>query len=291
MAQIVGIGIATLDIINVTDGFPTEDAEVRAESQRIARGGNVSNSLVVLSQLGHQCRWGGTLGDDSAGELIRQDLQRYAIGMDGVRSITGGHTPISYITLNRNNGSRTIVHYRDLPEYGFEDFQSLSLDQADWLHFEGRNVEQVRAMMSAARQRYPQLPISVEIEKPRPAIENLWQDADVLLFSRHYARATAHRSAHALLQAVHDTLADSPRIPRLVCTWGEQGAFALEQGEFLHAPAVASKHVIDTIGAGDTFNAGFIHACLQSADTLTALEQSCLLASKKCAQHGFDELV
>ena len=291
MAQIVAIGIATLDIINVTDGYPAEDAELRAESQRVTRGGNATNTLVVLSQLGHHCQWGGTLGDDAAGTFIEQDLQHNQIGMAAVRRVTGGRTPTSYITLNRRNGSRTIVHYRDLPEFSLDDFQALSLDQTAWLHFEGRNVAQVRAMITAARQAYPALPISVEIEKPRPAIETLWREVDVLLFARHYARATGHESAQALLQSAQAPLADTPRPPLLVCSWGEQGAFALAQGQLLHVPAVPVQPVVDTLGAGDTFNAGFIHAYLQSADALTALQHACRLAGKKCMQHGFAGLV
>ena len=54
MARILGIGIATLDVINIVDEYPREDDEIRANGQRIARGGNVTNTLVVLSQLGHQ---------------------------------------------------------------------------------------------------------------------------------------------------------------------------------------------------------------------------------------------
>jgi ketohexokinase len=295
MAQIVGIGIATLDIINVTDGFPAEDAEVRAEDQRISRGGNATNTLVVLSQLGHHCHWGGTLGDDDAGKHIQQDLQQYQVDMRGLRIVAGGRTPTSYITLNRRNGSRTIVHYRDLPEYQLDDFNTLSLDQADWLHFEGRNVAQVQAMIDVARQRSPELPVSVEIEKPRPGIESLWPKSDVLFISRHYARASGHDSADSALLAVQARLAGTSRMPLLVCAWGDEGAYALIQGQLLHAPAVPVDRVVDTIGAGDTFNAGFIHAWLHSsataADVQAALEQACALASKKCAQHGFDGLV
>ena len=50
MAQILGIGIATLDIINEVDGYPVEDSEQRALAQRQRTGGNVTNTLTVLRQ-------------------------------------------------------------------------------------------------------------------------------------------------------------------------------------------------------------------------------------------------
>jgi ketohexokinase len=211
--------------------------------------------------------------------------------MQGVRIVATGRTPTSYITLNQRNGSRTIVHYRDLLEYSLTDFQTLPLEQAGWLHFEGRNVIEVRAMIDAAKQHYPDLRISVEIEKPRPDIETLWHGADVLLFSRHYALAMGYNSATALLQSVQAKLADSPRLPLLVCTWGDQGAYAMDKTQLLHSPALPVAQMVDSIGAGDTFNAGFIHASLQSADCASALEYAVRLASKKCGQYGFDGLV
>ena len=59
MAHVLAVGVATLDIINEVESYPPEDGEVRALAQAIRRGGNASNTLVVLSQLGHSCEWAG----------------------------------------------------------------------------------------------------------------------------------------------------------------------------------------------------------------------------------------
>ena len=47
--RILGVGIATLDLINEVERYPPEDAEVRALTQRRSRGGNAANTLAVLS--------------------------------------------------------------------------------------------------------------------------------------------------------------------------------------------------------------------------------------------------
>ena len=75
MARILSIGIATLDIINEVDGYPSEDTEVRALSQRIACGGNAANTLTVLSLLGHRCAFGGVLAAEPNGVRVRQALE------------------------------------------------------------------------------------------------------------------------------------------------------------------------------------------------------------------------
>jgi ketohexokinase len=287
MACILGVGIATLDIVNTVASYPPEDAEVRAIAQALRRGGNATNTLVVLSQLGHACRWAGTLADDANSGIIRDDLRRYGIDTSAVRIIGGGRVPTSYIVLSRQTGSRTIVHYRDLAEYLVEDFQAIDLAPIQWLHFEGRNVEQTRRMLRQARAVRPALPISVELEKPRAGLERLSELADLLLYSRYFAE-------HHGFEAPEPFLAEMRRrypAAQHVCTWGEQGAFGVEPGGALqHSPAFPPAQVVDTLGAGDTFNAGFIHARLTGADLAASLQTACRLAGQKCGQPGFHGL-
>src|SRR3569623_2626555 len=112
MARILGIGIATLDIINHVEGYPAEDSEVRALAQRISRGGNCTNTLVVLSQLGHRCGWGGVLAEESDAARITADLASYHLDLAPVRRLARGTLPTSYIIVTHRNGSRPLVHSR-----------------------------------------------------------------------------------------------------------------------------------------------------------------------------------
>ena len=115
MATILAIGNATLDIVNTVDHYPQEDSETRAVSQRMVLGGNAANSLHVLRQLNHTSHFMGVLAYDALGHFVKDEFSRLGIGA-GLCFATHGRTPTSYITLNQQNGSRTIVHYRDLPE-------------------------------------------------------------------------------------------------------------------------------------------------------------------------------
>ncbi len=288
MAQVLGIGNATLDIIHAVDGYPQENDEVRCIDRIIARGGNVANTLVVLSQLGHACSWAGVLAETAEGRFVRDDLESNGIDTAACRQLDTGSMPVSSILLNTASGSRTIVHYRDLPEYTCADFESLDLKSCDWLHFEGRNIEQLELMLRWSRAQFPSIPRSLEIEKPRQGIEALFGLADVLLFSGHYARHHGYDAPEDLLYSVHV----SSRQADLYCTWGEQGAVALDRlGRASSQPAIAPPRIIDTLGAGDTFNAAVIHGYLADLDTASLLRHACMLAGKKCGQTGFAGLV
>lgn len=286
MARILAIGIATLDIINAVDGYPAEDAEVRALDQRVCRGGNATNTLAVLAQFGHRVSWGGVWVDEPDAGRIQADLDHHGIDRSPCRRISAGKVPTSYITLNRRNGSRTIVHYRDLPEFRCEDFRGIDLADFDWLHFEGRNVGETAAMLRHARNRAPDLPISLEVEKPREGIETLFAEADVLLFSPDYARSRGLAPASLLAEVrVRQDRAD------LFCTDGARGAVALDRaGRAYSSCAFPPAAVMDTLGAGDTFNAAVIDGRLRGLEMPALLERACRVAGRKVGQTGLRDL-
>jgi len=287
-ARILGVGVAALDILNEVAVYPDEDAEVRALEQRIARGGNAANTLAVLSQLGHACAWAGTLGGDASGRKVLEDLAAHRIDVGSCVRHQQGSTPTSYVTLSRGNGSRTIVHHRDLPELSAADFSGIPLEGFDWVHFEGRNPTETGAMLGDCRRRLPGIPISLEIEKSRPGIESLFDETDILIFSRHYARSCGYREPRRFL--ADQWGCTGARL--LVVPWGEDGAYAQTRGgPVCFAPACKPSRVRDTLGAGDVFNAALIDGLLAGLEPRALLARCNGLAGYKCGRPGFDGLV
>ncbi|MDH5217801.1 MAG: PfkB family carbohydrate kinase [Gammaproteobacteria bacterium] len=281
MARILGVGIATVDIVNIVDHYPTEDEELRAKSQHKVRGGNVTNTLCVLSQLGHQCEWLGTLAEEPDSKIIKDDLDHYKINYDKVITYSTGKVPTSYITLSHQTGSRTIVHYRDLPELQFNDIETFDYTEYDWIHFEGRNVEQLLKLVAHIKLLHPGIPLSLEVEKEREGIDSLFAYMEVLLFSKHYSLAKGYTQAVDLLNSLDlNTTA--------ICAWGDQGSYAINtHKEIIFSAAEKVEKVVDSIGAGDTFNAGIIDSLINRRPLETCLKFANQLAGKKIQQQGF----
>jgi len=285
MTKILGVGIATLDIINTVAEYPDEDSEVRAIHQTIKRGGNATNSLVILSQLGHQCYWAGTLANETDADHIIDDLDKYRINHQYAKTYSTGKVPTSYILLNESNGSRSIVHYRDLPELSYKDFKEIPLEGFDWIHFEGRNTDQTLLMLQHVKEKVPHTLCSLEIEKHCDNIEQLYPYADALIFSKAFCQQSPYKSADIFLNKMHLTYPDKT----LILAWGDQGSYAVSaETVFFHSPAVKPESVTDTLGAGDTFNAGLINALIKNKTIEDALYEANKLASIKIAVNGFD---
>jgi ketohexokinase len=279
--HILGIGVATLDIVSEVASYPAENTELRASAQRVARGGNATNTLVMLSQLGHRCRWGGVMAEGYGSRVIREDLAAYLIGAEGA-VVRPGAVPTSCITLSRSTGTRSIVHYRNLPEYTDADFAAVDLSRCDWVHFEGRNVSELASMLQRARR--AGVPCSLEVEKPREGIEALFPQAELLLFSRDYALSRGFADAAAFLGALRGR---EPIGAIRTCTWGSAGAWGLDRAGLLHYAPALPVAVVDSLGAGDVFNAGMIHGTISGLSVPQSLRLACDLAGRKCAVHGF----
>lgn len=287
MSKIISIGVATLDIINHVDHYPREDEELRASGQERVRGGNAANTACVLAQLGHQVEFIGALADDTAAQHIRADLTGHAVGMRFCATHSHSHSPTSSITLNDSNGSRTIVHYRDLPELTASDVRHVPWAEFDWFHLEGRQVDATLQILRAIEAVRVDQAISIEIEKERPDIEALLPLADVLLFSRAFIAGRGFDQAEAFFAWLRTQGVNA----LLISAWGEQGAYAQDQQDKQwHAPAQPPQRIVDSIGAGDTFNAGVIAALCAGRTLEAAIAHGCLLAGKKLAQRGFAAL-
>ena len=77
---------------------------------------------------------------NAEGRLVADGLSRYGIDISAAEWLDSGGMPVSSVLVSKQSGSRTITHFRDLPEYSVAAFTAIDLQQYDWLHFEGRNI-------------------------------------------------------------------------------------------------------------------------------------------------------
>jgi ketohexokinase len=281
--RILAVGVATLDIVNRVEAYPQEDQEIRAISQSRRQGGNACNSLRVLSRLGHSCSWAGVLADDEASRFIRAQLDTAQIDIRWAKVESDGMTPTSYITISETSGSRTIVHHRQLSEYGLEQFATIDLLGYDWVHFEGRNPQATLKMLQILRRRQSDLQVSIELEKNRPGLELCLPFADVVMISRAYSMAKGMADPGQLFDAIRQ------KAGQALCflAWGEHGGWLQQKDGGVYFEAARKQtNVVDTLGAGDVFNAGLIHGLQEWGDPQQALSFAVRIAGEKCGREG-----
>ncbi|XP_061906510.1 ketohexokinase-like isoform X6 [Entelurus aequoreus] len=245
--KVLCIGLVCLDIISVVDKYPEEDTDSRCVSQRWQRGGNASNSCTVLSLLGSSCAFMGSL---CAGPVAR-----------------------------------------NVPDVTAEDFSKVDLRHFKWIHWEGRNVDEQLKMIQQVARHNAALPlqqritISVEIEKPREPLYQLFAYGDVVFVSKDVACHLGFQTPQSALEGLRCRVKAGAV---LICAWAEKGADALApDGLLIHSDAFPPERLVDTLGAGDTFNAAVIHKLSNGARLEEALTFGCRVAGGKCGFHGY----
>ncbi|EDM02966.1 rCG62047, isoform CRA_c [Rattus norvegicus] len=131
--------------------------------------------------------------------------------------------------------------------------------------------------------------VSVEIEKPREELFQLFGYGEVVFVSKDVAKHLGFRSAGEALKGLYSRVKKGAT---LICAWAEEGADALgPDGQLLHSDAFPPPRVVDTLGAGDTFNASVIFSLSKGNSMQEALRFGCQVAGKKCGLQGFDGIV
>ncbi|CEP17078.1 hypothetical protein [Parasitella parasitica] len=285
--RILLVGQIYQDTILHVSQFPQEDTKIRATNAQQRTGGNTCNTAKVLAQFRdiNVCYMSAAGSRESS----RQDKM----------------LPSSVIIHSEESGSRTIISSNDLPDLTCEEFvqvfSQINKHNQWWVHFEGRNIDETVKQIDwldrkASEEHWRHdLTISVEVEKPeRENIDLLIERGDVVFFSRVYAQ-------HHQFTDARSFLSESPLLRQKLkpsaiafCTDGSKGASAFynqTKQTYQTVPPPVEK-VIDTVGAGDTFNAGIIlHLSQYGLQIDDALKFACHLATRKVAQQGFEHLI
>uniref|UniRef100_A0AC34RMT0 Ketohexokinase n=1 Tax=Panagrolaimus sp. JU765 TaxID=591449 RepID=A0AC34RMT0_9BILA len=150
--KILIVGLCCIDTVNYVEKYPEEDSDVRVMEQNCCLGGNSTNTATVLRQFTENVQLCASLlkEDLLLNQLLKESKIDYSSSI--IRNDPNISIPHSTVICNTTNGSRTVLHYRgNLPEITATEFKEKfpnGFGNYSWIHFEGRNFEQIHEMMS-----------------------------------------------------------------------------------------------------------------------------------------------
>ncbi|KAH8411089.1 hypothetical protein KR222_002359, partial [Zaprionus bogoriensis] len=292
---ILCVGCTVIDFVTLNRSFPKEDTDGRCLDGHWQRGGNASNVSTVLRLLTADVDFFGMLSKSGGFGVLLEDLSRRGIGIQHCPQ-TQKDPPFSSVMIVQDTGSRTIVHCnKNFPFVTSEDFEKIDLNLYGWVHFEARHPEETIKMIRAVRKhnksREEPIVISLDFESTFQSNLQLCSLCDFVVFSKELALKQGWMTAEAACHGLASIL--QPNCPRIICPWGSTGASYLDvSNKCCKAEAYKAGEVVDTLGAGDSFMAGFIYAiyikqnCLQGA-----VEFANRVAGQKIIGFGYDHIV
>ena len=237
--------------------------------------GAESNVAIGLARLGHSCGLISRVGGDEFGRFILRELRAEGVDTAGVRTDNDAQTGVMFKEIRQGEETR-VYYYRKgsaASRLGPEDIGTGCFDGAALLHVTGITPalsascrDAVDRAMNIAREKGITVSFDPNIrlklwseDQAKEALVPLLKKADIVLAGTEEA---------ALLVGSGDpgTLADrllTLGVKTVALKIGAQGCLVAGGSEKIRLPAFSVPSIVDTVGAGDAFAAGFLSGHLE----------------------------
>jgi len=226
-----------------------------------------------LAALGSKVGFISKIGDDPLGQIALDRLENSGVDISKVKRSTGA-TKTGLTVLLQRAGWRNILTYPGtIFELMFEDLDISYLADARHFHLSSFYLQrglQPRVIQLFKRLKAAGLTISLDTnddpdEKWGGGLLDVLPYVDVFLPNEREAKGvTSTDDVDEALAKLADL------VPTVVLKMGTAGAMAKCGSETVKVPAIRVD-VVDAIGAGDSFDAGFIHEFVRGSDLATCV--------------------
>ena len=273
--------------------------------------GGPMNSAVALGKLGADTHFLGRLSRDAFGRQLRQHILEANVQLD-LATESSQATSIAVVSLDEKGVASYTFHFNDTANFGWQidDLPDLNID--DWLHIASLScvvspgaevlLDWMRGVKSGASYDINVRPTvitdpDVYWTKVQPWLRVIGRRQGIVKASDEDINFLAKAAASGAGQGGGESGSDPVELAGrwveeyglglVVITLGPGGGAAVEPGgNITRVPGFPTK-VVDTVGAGDTFMAGFLDGYVKlQLGLAAALERGTAAASIVCSRRG-----
>ncbi len=277
MSEVVVLGDIVVDIVSRLESYPPPGGDAQSLETVVRLGGTSLNTAVMLARLGLDVAMLGCVGGDMLGDFALERMAASGLSTRWVQRAEGQTTAIAYIAVTPD-GQRTMLGGAGANRLlDGRDLQAPAIAAARWLHLTSYNVmspsANAAALAATAQFAARGRPVSIDV-----------------------GMAPVRMRLQALTTLVERTSIVMPSdmtpfdaLPRhwIVRKCGARGCEVVEPdgGACLAVPGFAVT-VIDTTGAGDAFDAGFIAGQLRGLDSAASALLANACGAAACTVEG-----
>lgn len=236
-------------------------------------GGAELNFAVGCARLQLKSTWVSRLGNDEFGKVIYNFARGEGIQVQHVKLVDGFPTSVNFKETQESGANRTFYYRYNTPIAALtpEQITDALLDGVSLVHITGvflailpKNIDIIMCLLIRAQAK--KIPISFDpnlrlklwtIEEARAVFEKIYPFVDILLTGREELELLLPTIDHHSLENFVERFA----IQELVIKDGINGSKLLVNGGWYEQPAFKVR-AVDTVGAGDGFDAGYIYSYL-----------------------------
>ncbi|GED32901.1 ribokinase [Brevibacillus centrosporus] len=291
--QVVVIGSLNMDIVVEAKRPPLMGETVHGNQVHFIPGGKGANQAVASARLGAKTTMIGAVGADAFGTELLQALKQEGIDVEAVKAEADSHTGVASIVLSQGDNQIIVVAGANGQVTAADIDQHVDkIKQSDVVLLQ-LEIPLETVIYAAAKAKELGKTVVLNPAPARELPDELLSQVDVLIPNESELYLLAQADAKIELADAMQAMLQKG-VSTVVTTLGSKGAAYLtakgEQG------LVASHRVqvVDTTGAGDSFNAGFSYALAGGAAVGEAVafatKVAALAVTKLGAQAGMPTL-
>jgi sugar/nucleoside kinase (ribokinase family) len=261
MKRILVIGELNVDLI--VSGLPTLPVlgqELLCNDFQMALGSSSAICASWLAALGAMVDFWGKVGRDSYGEFVVSELDRRGIGTNGVIRDPDIRTGVT-ISLTYPNDRAMLTYLGSIAALRLDDLDLSFLACYDHLHSASIFLQRgLRPRLPTLYRAAKEAGLTTSLDSGWDPEEQWGHDIfDVLPYVDFFMPNEVEALYFTGASTVEKAVAELGRYAgAVVVKLGREGALACSGGQVWKAPGFEVE-VVDTTGAGDAFNAGFLY--------------------------------
>ena len=261
------IGELNVDfILNEIGSFPAIGKEIISKRMNLTLGSSSAIFSSNLSSLGAKVAFLGKIGKDVFGDMVLQTLRNNNVDINSIIQDDDLNTGAT-VVLNFGEDRAMVTHPGAMEYLSIDDIDWETIKQSGHLHLSSFFMQKalrndVGWLFSQAKKEGlttsfdPQWDPS---EKWEIELEHILPSVDIFLPNE---KELLHLTKKKSLQEGIDHIKGFAHI--IVVKRGNMGSALFYNGKSIFQPSFFNPNVIDAIGAGDSFNAGFIYRFIQN---------------------------
>ncbi len=259
---------------NVTPEFG--QVEKLMDNATLAIGSSSVIFACGAARLGLNVAFIGKCGDDVFGRFMLDEMQKRGVDVTHVIVVPDGVTGIT-ISLNKGNDRAMLTHLGLIAELRAEDIADSLLARARHLHVASYFLQtNLQPDLPALFKRAHALGLSTSLDTNYDPTEK-WIGFDELLsvtdvFLPNETEAKSLTGAENIEEAA-DRL--KSKVEAVAIKLGKDGALGISKSQKIQVESIP-VNVVDTVGAGDSFDAGFIYGYLNDWELKKSLRLACV---------------
>jgi sugar/nucleoside kinase (ribokinase family) len=285
-------GELNLDLILY--GLPDQlapERELLADRMMLTLG---SSSAIVahnLAALGSRVGFQSRIGDDSLGQIALERLRQGGVDVSQVRIAAGAITTGLTVILHHEAWRNILTYSGTIAETSWQDLDLDYLADSRHFHFSSYYLQRaLRPRVGELFQRLKAKGLTISLDTNDDPddrwdgdLKDVLRHVDVFLPNeREACKAAGTENMEAAIRKL------SEWVPLVVVKLGRKGAMAQRGGERFVSPS-REVATVDTVGAGDSFDAGFLHQFVRGVDLQTGLASGNLAGALSTTRPGGTE--